>query len=258
MSERIKKYLGLAGIVILLAGAYSIVSFANSFSASIQPSSFRSFAVNAEGKATSIPDVAKFSYSVVTEGDTNIKALTDKNTTKSNGIIAFLKKSGIDEEDIKTTNYSLEPRTKYYSCGYRADGVKPCPPSEIVGYTVRQSGEVKVRDFTKIGEILAGVTTNGANDVSDLQFTTDDPTKIEDLARANAIEKAIAKAELIAKTGNFKVGRLLSIEESNYNPTPYYESFVPKMMSAGVVATPTIEAGSQETKINITLRYEIK
>ncbi|MBI3633225.1 MAG: SIMPL domain-containing protein [Candidatus Vogelbacteria bacterium] len=200
-----------------------------------------------------------FSYSVVIEGDTNIKALTDKNATKSNEIIAFLKKSGIDEKDIKTTTYSLEPRTKYYSCRYdQPNSGKPCLPSEIVGYTIRQSADVKVRDFTKIGDVLAGVTASGANDVSSLQFTTDDPTKIEDSARADAIQKAMAKAELIAKTGNFKIGRLLSIEESNYNPVPYYESFAPKIMSAAPVAVPTIEAGSQETKINITLRYEIK
>jgi uncharacterized protein YggE len=261
MSEKMKKYLGLSGILLLLTLSYGVARFVNSYNASILPSSFRSFSVNAEGKATSIPDVAKFSYSVITEGGKNIKDLTDKNTTKSNDIIAFLKGSSIDKADIKTTAYSVEPRTQYYNCIADMSGLtKSCPPSEIVGYTIRQSVEVKVRDFSKIGDILNGVVVKGANNVSDLQFTSDDPTSTEDMARANAIKKAIEKAHGVARAGGFKVGRLLSIEESNYYaPMPYYsmDARVEKMSVGGGVA-PAIEAGSQETKVNVTLRYEIR
>ncbi len=256
-----KKILGLAGVIVLLSASYGIISFVNSYSASVQPSSFRSFAVNAEGKAVSIPDVAKFSYSVITDGGKNIKDLTDKNNTKANDIISFLKSRGVDKQDIKTTSYNVEPRTQYYSCVTKADGSSnACPPSEIVGYTISQSAEVKVRDFSKIGDVLNGVVAKGANNVSSLQFTTDDPTKIEDSARADAIRKAIEKAKGIASAGGFGLGRLLSIEESNYSPTPMpYASFGGglKAMSAEAPVAP-IEPGSQETKINVTLRYEIK
>ena len=259
MSEKVRKYLGIAGVILLLSGSYGIVKFVNSYNASIQPSSFRSFAVNGEGKWTSIPDIAKFSYSVVTEGDKNIKALTEKNNTKSSDIIHFLKGSGIDSADIKTTSYSVEPRTAYYSCLPDTNGaVKRCPPSEIVGYTIRQSAEVKIRDFSIVGDVLNGVVVKGANNVSNLQFTTDDSTKIEDLARANAIKKAVMKAEAIAKAGGFKLGRLLSVEESNYYPTPLYPSYgVLKTMESAPMSPP-VEPGSEETKVNVTLRYEIR
>ncbi len=262
MSEKVRKYLGLTGIVLLLSLSYSAIKFANSYSTSVQPSSFRSFAVNAEGKSTSIPDIAKFSFSVVTEGGKNIKELTDKNNIRSDDIIKFLKGSNIDKADIKTTSYSVEPRTQYYNCIPDTNGVaKRCPPSEIIGYTIRQSAEVKVRDFLLIGDILSGVTVKGATTISDLNFTNDDLTKAEDMARADAIKRAIEKAKGVALAGGFSLGRLISIEESNYSLAPFYGSYgASKMLGSTdeIALSAPIEAGSKETKVNVTLRYEIK
>lgn len=262
MSEKVKKYLGLAGIILLLTSSYGVVRYVNSYNASIQPSSFRSFSVTAEGKEATIPDVAKFSYSVITEGDKNIQASTEKNSKKSNDIITFLKGSKVEDKDIKTISYSIEPRTQYYSCVSDVSGLsKRCPPSEIVGYTIRQSVEVKVRDFSLIGDILNGVVVNGANSVSELQFTIDDQTKVEDMARTKAIKKAIERAEEIADAGGFKVGRLLSLDEFNTYPMPYYGGYggAEKAISFDASASaPSIEPGSQETKVTVTLRYEIR
>ena len=73
------------------------------------------------------------------------------------------------------------PVPLYYETGVDAGGgyagvtgvARPdvCPPSEIIGYTVEQGVEVKVRDFAKVGDILAGVVENGANSTSQLYFT---------------------------------------------------------------------------------------
>ena len=61
----------------------------------------------------------------------------------------------------------------------------------------------------------------------------------------------------VAKAGGFRLGRLLSIEEGS---TPIYYGYE-TMKSAGLgseAASPTIEAGSQEITITMTLRYEIQ
>jgi len=260
MSEKIRKYIGLAVIVVLLTASYGIIKLVGSYGASVQPSSYRSFAVSAEGKATSIPDIAIFSYSAVTEGGKNIKALTDKNNAKANDIAKFLEGSKISKIDIKTTSYSVEPRTQYYSCVPDINGeAKRCPPSEIVGYTIRQSTEVKIRDFTLIGDVLNGVVVKGASSVSDLRFTNDDPTMVEDLARADAMKKAKKKAEAVALAGGFKLGKLLSVDESSYPVAQFYSNDGIKALSVAEDSqAPSIEPGSQETKANVTLRYEIR
>lgn len=257
MNNKIKDYLGVAIIATMIIFAYAATAYVNAFSRSIQPSSFRSFSVSAEGKITTIPDVAQFSFSVKTEGGKNIADLQKENTEKMNQAIEFVKANGVETKDIKTTNYSLEPRYQYYNCSRPENNATPCPPPDIVGYTINQTISVKIRDFKKIGDVLAGVVQKGANEVSSLSFVIDDQTLVQDQARNEAIVKAKTKAIAVAKAGGFRLGRLLSIEEGS---TPIYYGYE-TMKSAGLgseAASPTIEAGSQEITITMTLRYEIQ
>ena len=118
---------------------------------------------------------------------------------------------------------------------------------------------VKVRDFEKVGDLLAGIVDKGANSFSQLSFAIDDPTSVENEARSEAIAKAKDKAMSIAKAGNVKLGKLLSIQEGN-SYDPYYGYGVG---GAGPVAekslpAPMIEPGSEDVKITVTLTYEMK
>ncbi len=256
MNLRNKNLVNLAIVIALLAFAYGVISCASSYSRSIEPSSFRSFSVSAEGKIVAVPDIAKFTFSVVTEGGTDIGTLQEENTRKMNQAIQFVKDQEVDDRDIKTQRYSLEPRYQYYRC---EEG--PCPPPEIVGYTIRQTAEVKIRDFENIGSIIGGVVENGANAVSQLSFTIDDPTEVENEARAEAIEKAKDKAEAIAKAGGFRVGRLLAIREGGEEPIYRYakeEAAIDTASGLGGAEAPSIEPGSEEVTVEITLVYEIK
>lgn len=262
MDIRIKNYLGIAVIVTVLLLGYSVWSYVGSYAASIQPSSFRSFAVTGEGKVVAVPDVAEFTFSVVTEGGKNIADLEKKNTDATNGAIQYVKNNGVDKKDVRTQSYNITPRYQYYSCPGDASGsARPCPPSEIVGYTIAQTVLVKVRDFSKVGDILSGVVGSGANQTSGLSFTIDDPTTVKNQARTEAIEKAQAQAKVIAAAGGFQVGRLLSLDENNNYPQPVYYDKVFGMGGAALSAAPAapqIEPGSQEVVVNVTLRYEIK
>ncbi len=264
-TEKIKNGLYAAIIIALLMGAYAAVNFVSAYSRSIQPSSFRSFAVSGEGKVTAIPDVAQFNFSVITQGGKDIAVIQKDNTNKVNNAIAFVKSKSVDSKDISTQNYSLDPQYQYYDCRTVYDAAtgaaKPCPPPQIVGYTITQSVSVKIRDFSKIGDILSGVVQNGANSVSQLSFTIDSPDSIKDQARAEAIMKAKASAESVAKAGGFRLGQLLSIEEGGYIPQPVY-SYAAKAMGLGGVANeaaaPSIEPGSQDVTVDVTLHYEIR
>jgi uncharacterized protein YggE len=260
-TDKLKGYLYVAIIIAVLAVGYAALSAVGTYSSSLQPSSYRSFYVTAEGKAVGIPDVAEFTFSVTTPGGTDLGALQSQNTTAVNQAIAFVKSKGVAGKDIHTSGYNISPR--YTSCETAYSSVTPCPPPTIVGYTVTQNVDVKIRDFTTIGDILTGVVKNGANTISSLQFKIDDPTSIEAEARAEAITKAQAQAQAIAKEAGFAVGRLLSIS-TNYYP-PIYSSYGQNQsmaLSAGTgrtaVPAPTIEPGSQEVRESVTLQYEIK
>lgn len=260
MDTKIKNHLGIGALISMIILATSSLLFANIYSKSIEPSSYRSFSASGEGKIVAIPDVAQFSFSVLTEGGKNIGALQQENTQKINRAIALLKNVGVDDKDIKTASYNLQPRYQYFSCPISKNSTaKPCPPPEIVGYAISQTVSVKIRDFEKIGEILSGIVQSGVNSVSQLSFTIDDPDSLENEARNEAIIKAIAKAESMAEAGGFKLGRLLSISEGGFYPRYAFE----KVSSLGLsmddgAEQPQIEPGSQEVSVNVTLTYEIK
>ena len=252
-------FLHIAASIALIAFAYASIQFVESYDKTIEPSSFRSFNVSAEGSVVTVPDVAEFSFSVISEGDNDLAALQKETTNKNNAIISFLKDKEIDEKDIKTSSYTISPRYERCYAHQMPSGV--CPPPKIVGYTVSQNTYVKIRNFDVVGEALAGVVTNGANSVGQLQFKIDDESIAQAEAREKAIEKAQEKASQIAKATGFNVGRLLGINEGFSYQTQRYESKISYAMDDGMMAesfAPTVSAGSQEVKITVTLTYEIK
>jgi len=268
MNERIKDVLGVVVILGLVFFAYVIWVYVDAYSKSIEPSSFRSFQISAEGKEVAIPDIAEFTFSVITEGGTNLQALQTQSSEKTNAAIEYVKSQGVEAKDIKTQGYNVNPRYQYFDCKPRplpiGEGVlvpEACPPAEIVGYTISQTVSVKVRDLQKAGVLLSGVVDNGANNVSQLFFTIDDRDAVESRARAQAIEKAKVKAEAVAKAGGFRVGRLLSIQESGSPYDPLYE--LDRALEQGIggaapSVAPKVEPGSQDVTVNVTLRYEIQ
>ena len=267
LNINLKTVLGIVGGIAVLAIAYAAVMYANAYSSSIQPGSFRSFAVSGEGKIVVVPDVAQVSFNVISEGGKDIAALQKQNTDKVNKAIDFVKGKGVDSKDIKTESYNLNPRYQSYNCRPQnpyETAPTVCPPSEIVGYTITQSVSVKIRDFAKIGEILSGVVNAGANSVNGPYFVVDDATKSRDEARAQALKKAQESAKAIARAGGFSLGRLLSIDESGY-PSYYDKGYLAARNGVGLEAapsapapSPTIEPGSQDVNVTVVLRYEIR
>lgn len=269
MNPTIKNVLGGVIAVAVLAFGYAAISYVNSYDKSIQPSSFRSFSVTGSGKAVGIPDVAEFSFQVITEGGKDVSSLQAKNTDSVNKAIAFVKSQGVDDKDIKTRYYNIDPRYQTYNCNPltilqsgQSGNVQPCPPASIVGYTVTQSVDVKIRAFEKIGDIMSGVVSNGANQVGSLSFTIDDPAKVQAAARADAIAKAKVQAEEVAKAGGFSLGRILGIQTDSGNRYDYAYGMGganAKMMSAEAApAAPTIQPGSQDVNVSVTMQYEIQ
>ncbi len=241
-------------VIALLVVAYSAYSYSQTYSDSMM---LRSFSVTGEAKVNAVPDIAQVDLGVVTEGGVDVAKLQEQNTTKMNKIIDYLKGQKIDSKDIKTSGYNLSPRYQYSNCQM---GVV-CPPATIVGYTVRQNATVKIRDFKIIGPVLQGVVANGANSVSQLNFTFDDMDSLLGQVKGEAVKKAQLKAKALAATAGFRLGELLSIEDngSPYQPVYGMGGGADALMAKSAVApAPTIEPGSQDLTASVVLRYGIK
>ncbi len=254
MNWKDKDYLRLTIIGALVVFALSTVAFVYAYSRTMQPAS--AFTVTAEGKSVMVPDRAKFTFTVITQGGTDPVKLQKENTTKVNAIIKYLQEQGVDKKDIKTEGYYLNPQYSYSVCRENT-----CPPPKINGYEVRNTTSVKTKDLDKAGTLISGVTEKGANEVSSLELTVDDKTVVENQAREEAMKKATDKARVMAKAGGFRLGRLLSIDE--YSPggvTPVYGYGIGGGEKTISSTTPAVDVqpGSQEYIVDVTLRYEIR
>lgn len=261
MDHKIKNYLGLAGIIGILLAALVAWQFAAAYADSVQPGAYRSFSVMGEGKTVAIPDIATFTFSVISEGGKDLGTLQTQNTNYANSVIEYVKGQGVESKDIKTEGYNVSPRYQYSNCGLTLyGGSSTCPPPTIVGYTVTQTVAVKVRDLAKAGEIIGGVVNAGANSVSQLQFTLDNPDAAKASAMADAMAKARAKAEAVTRAGGFGLGKLISVQINESGQYPMYYGMGGGVSAAKEMAAPApaIEAGSQDVTVSVNMVYEIR
>jgi uncharacterized protein len=217
--------------------------------------------VNGKGEAVGIPDVATFSYTVIEEAATVAGAQT-KATDKTNKALAFLKESGIEDKDVKTLGYTVNPKYEYTQAVCTQFS---CPPGRQIlkGYEVTQTIEVKVRDTAKAGTLLSGIGSIGVQNVSGLNFTFDDENKLKDEARAEAIADAKMKAEELANQLGVKLVRIMNYNEMGDYPI-YYEraalsaTYGKGGAADGMAPAPALPSGENKVISNVTITYEIR
>jgi uncharacterized protein YggE len=121
---------------------------------------------------------------------------------------------------------------------------------------------VKVRDTAKAGELLSGVGSQGATEVSGLNFTFDDPDAVDAEARAEAIADAKTKAEELADQLGVRIVRVVSFNENKSYPgvpSPLYRQEA-AMGGADMAVSnaPEISVGQNKVTTNVSVTYEIR
>lgn len=210
--------------------------------------------VSETGEIYAKPDLALTTFSVVTEAKTVNGAMSD-NTKNMNAIISVMKDEGIKEEDLKTTNFSISPRYEWQKVETE---IYPYPPGKrvLVGYEVRQSLQVKIREMAKIGDIIQGAIDAGANQVGNLQFTIDQKDELKKQARGQAIDKAKLKAKELASQLGVSLVRITHFSESGVAPRFYG---LMREVAEGIGGeVPQIETGENLISVTVSITYEIR
>ncbi len=255
-STGLGKTLLIIGIVFLAVLTLGQLQGLRYIGAGVQPAN--TISVSGYGEAFAAADIATFTFSVVSEKASVAAAQADA-TAKANATTKYLTGAGVDKKDIQTSNYSINPQYDYIQ-GACTNGYCPGGRQVLRGYEVRQSTTVKVRDTAKAGDLLAGVGSAGATEVSGLQFTFDDPNKLQNESRTKAIADAKAKADELAKELGVSLVRVVSFNESGNTPSPIYYA---KGLGAGAVdsqanVAPEISVGQNKVTSNVQVTYEIR
>lgn len=209
--------------------------------------------VSAEGKVTRAPDVATFSAGVVSQGKTASEAMT-ANAADMTRVIAALKKAGVADKDIQTSNLSLNP--VYQPQRTLPDGtVEPVQP-RIIGYQANNTVSVRQRKLGEMGRVIDALVSAGANQVNGPGFELDDPDPAQDEARTAAMKKARARAELYARAAGLRVSRILAISESGGWSPPQPVLYKMAMEAAPAPSLP-VQAGELQMTVNVTVQFEL-
>ena len=216
--------------------------------------------VSGEGEVFAVPDIATFTFSVVEEKP-NARGAQEVATEKINTILEFVRESGVENKDIKTVSYNLYPLYDYVQ---EVCNEFRCPPGKQVlkGFEVNQTIEVKVRDTSEAGAIIAGVGERGTSNISGLTFTIDNEDVLKEEARKKAIDDARGKAKILSKDLGVRLVRVVSFYESSGDVPIYYRDFakLEGMGGDGAFPLPAPEIPSGENKIisNVSITYEIR
>lgn len=214
---------------------------------SINTEKTEQFTADGTGEATGKPDTAKFIVGITKTGPSVGEAQNQTNAAV-NAIVEGLKKQGIQDKDIKTDEYSVNPNIDFTSGTQKTNG-----------YTVSTNITVKIKEADKANQAIDTATKNGANIISGVSFTINDDEreKLEDKARADAIRDAKEKAKRISQQAGIHLGKITNIIVSPTSPGPILYN---KAMSAPDESTPQIptqlQPGENTVTISVTLYYE--
>lgn len=207
----------------------------------------RIISLTGHGEVRSAPDLAYVTSGVVTQGATAAEALA-ANTTAMNDLFAALKSSGIEDKDIQTSNFSVQPRYDYQN------GQAP----KLVGYDVTNNVTVTLRKIDGLGPLLDKLVQNGSNQISGVTFDVAKPEDAMDEARKLATADATRKAKVYAQAMGIELGPVMQVSEGSavQPPMPMVRG---TMMKADMAAAPVpVAAGEQSIAVDVNVIWEIK
>ncbi len=202
--------------------------------------------VTGVGEVPVVPDIAMLSIGVQAQKYTVAEA-QQVATEAMDGVMGALDTFNIEEEDIQTQQFSIQP---VYSWNEKEQ--------VLLGYRVTNIVIVKIRNLDDTGRIIDAAVAAGDEYaiVNSITFTIDEPEMYYDEARQEAMEEAKAKAKQLAELGGVKLGKPTYINEYRSDVSPVVYRDFDEGTTAAVETN--ISAGEIEIQLTVDIHYNIK
>lgn len=191
------------------------------------------------------PDIATFSTGVQTMAPTASAAVRANNVQMAS-VVARLKKLGIADWDIQTTQISLNQQFDY------RDGQQI-----FKGYEASNMVNAKLRDLKELGAFLDALAVDGATNFNGPTFGIDDDSRFQEAARDKVWAKAMTRARSLARKAGYTDVRILRVTENDqgrgYLPVP----MVARSMDAVAGKTTPISPGELSVAASMSFTFEM-
>jgi uncharacterized protein YggE len=201
--------------------------------------------VSGSGDVSIAPDVADLSLGVSVQKPTAAAAQASAATSMTE-VIAAIKKNGVDDKDIVTTNVSLSPVYDYTNSS----------APRLTGYQFSNTVKVTIRKLASIAAVVDDSVAGGATTVYGISFRVGDPKAAEAKARQLAMADARARADALASAAGTSVRGVATISEVATQPSPVYYASSMDSGKGASLSTP-IQTGSTDVIVQVTVSYLI-
>jgi hypothetical protein len=207
---------------------------------------------NGQSTIDAMPDLVSIYFAVITEGETSEEA-NIANTEIVDDLIVNLLMEGLERKDIQTQSFSIYPNYKWINDQNVEDGFIASHYFKI---------ELSTEDSDNLGSIVDAGIIAGAG-ISSINFELSQEKQNEYKAEAIklAAEDSKIKAESLAEGLGKKLGRLVSVSDSDfgYYPWPMYSgSGAVSEAAVAKEAATSIQPSEQTISASVTAVYRIR
>lgn len=204
----------------------------------------RSITVTANSEVKAVPDVARITVAITSQGE-DAAAAQKANGTPTRAVIAALKELGVPDEEIQTSYTDLSPI-------WDESGATDT-------YEMRTVLEVSGLAVADVNTIMDACVAAGATEVNGPEYYVSSYDELYDQALAAAIEASRPKAETIAQASGAKLGKVVSVVEG-YQDTSIayaktYDMAEEEAMDTG--GTAPLEPGQVSVRAEVTVSYAL-
>jgi uncharacterized protein YggE len=194
-------------------------------------------------------DKVILSLGVDTINKTAEKAL-QSNSKLMNKVINALKESGVQQNETRTSSFTITPNYNYTQYGDR--GI-------LIGFTVSNSIQIESYHVANVSQWVDRAVQAGANTVNDITFAVSEK-KLQDVNN-NLLKEAVAnaksKADIVASAAGLHVAGIKSITVGEVSLPPLPVPIYSKSGSFdGESATPIL-AGEEEVSTTVNIVYTL-
>jgi uncharacterized protein YggE len=197
--------------------------------------------VSGQGEAAAPADLLVAHVSIGADAEHIADAIREVGETAAR-IATWLRKRGLEPRDVTTTDIGTSAR--YDDAGHH-----------VVGYRARHAVQVRCRDLSGAGLLLADLTEKGGDAVTIDHVTLDiaDRTPLELIARERAFKDAARRAAHYASLAARDLGQVEEVSDSPMvQPGP--RPFAAERFVAQTAAMP-VEAGELTTTVQVKVRW---
>jgi uncharacterized protein YggE len=231
----------MRSLIVAVAASFVFVTGAAAQTASPEPPSV---VVSGEGVVTAVPDQAWVRIGAESRSKGS-KEAQSRNAEAMTAVQRKMTALGIPRDAVRTLAIDLQMEYDY-------DNGRQTPR----GYVARNTIEVRVDDFAKLGDVLDAAVGSGATTLHGLRFDVKRREALEREALQLAVVNAMGRAEALAAGSKRAIDRVMRIEESSVGRGGEMPVMAMRMRAEDA-GTP-VAAGELEIRAQVRLTAAIK